>query len=148
MITTKNHKVKSEREKYIESCKKLFHTAQKKYGKILIDYVRDRHYKPVGCVLAYKEKKTGKLYFGWSKCNVKMDEYNRHVGLVKALKVAVPEPAIYHVEIPNSVVDQMTGMVQRAKKILNRTPEERLLDAILRQPNAKNICNEAAKCCT
>lgn len=55
--------------------------------RVALRHVR-KNGKPVGSVIAFV--KDGQLRMGFSKCN-KLDPYNRHVGIIKAIADALLE---------------------------------------------------------
>lgn len=74
---------------------------------MLISYVRDDHYKPIGVIIA-----TGRDKIGYSLCN-KKDKWNRETGKRIAFGRAEKGSTIW---IPNSVKHDYDKMMIRAKK--------------------------------
>lgn len=84
-------------------------------GKYLLYYVRDRKNRKIGLVLAYKDPHVGCIKIGWSKCNIKLDNFNKIYGLWKAIKRAKPI-GVFTYNVPHSLGQVYNRMLDRAVK--------------------------------
>lgn len=108
---------------YIKSCSNVVDTYTKNC-KLIYSYVRDRKNRKVGVVIAFTNYKT--VYVGWSKCNIKLDKFNKYIGLEKAINSAEPADHIQRVngkmfgrymkKVPYSVVPFLSKMIERSKR--------------------------------
>lgn len=87
-------------------------TFTKDNPKHLKYYLRDRHGRLTGLLLAFK--KDDEVCIGWSKCKMKMDRFNKKVGLYIAAQRAFKKRD--HKDFPNVVMEAMPIFLDRAKK--------------------------------
>jgi len=104
------------RNEYIENCKK--ENQQVLGPKFLVQYLRDKHGRPVGLALAYKQNDEVKV--GWSKCNTTLENFDKQIGINKAINNSVELNSVKFVqkstEIPNSLRYTVTSLVDRASR--------------------------------
>lgn len=72
------------RKAYIEDCKREFEEVRKD-NKILLHYILDRKGRRIGVILAAKPVGGDSPLMGWSLCNMKRDQFNKYIGINKAL---------------------------------------------------------------
>jgi hypothetical protein len=72
------------RKEFIAECRKVFEDTRKD-NKILIHYILDRKGRRVGVLLAAKPVEADGPLMGWSLCNIKRDQFNKYIGIAKAL---------------------------------------------------------------
>lgn len=84
-------------------------------------YVRGRKKQPVGVLVAIKND--NKVHIGWSKCNIKLDRFDRQFGFylaaVRSLskKIVLKGKTCQHKEIlPTTVQKYLPKFVERANK--------------------------------
>jgi hypothetical protein len=100
----------SGREQYIEQCKqenqKVLSTRH------LLKYERDKNGQPVGVVIAFKdENEIVKL--GWSKCNVKEEQFNKNIGINKAISRARDYREVDERDAPYKTQKEISDMIER-----------------------------------
>ena len=74
----------NQRNEYIESCIADFREVQKD-NKLVIHYVLDRKGRRCGVIVAALPEGSNKPLMGWSLCNMKKDNFNKYIGIMKAL---------------------------------------------------------------
>ena len=62
---------------HIESDNCFVEETEKKVKTELIEFVRDKHGRRVGCVAAVKDVESGEVTIGWSKCMTKPSTYDK-----------------------------------------------------------------------
>lgn len=90
-----------------------------KPGKFLLEYIRDKNKQPRGIVVAYRDNEN-QVQVGWSLCNIKVDKFNKEIGLAKAIESGLPiwffESPTANTGVASSVKDNVNKMVKRAVK--------------------------------
>lgn len=72
------------RKEYIAECRADFEDLRKDH-KILLHYILDRKGRRIGVLLAAKPIDSDRPLLGWSLCNIKRDQFNKYIGICKAL---------------------------------------------------------------
>lgn len=110
----------SGRKEHAETCKAANQSVMS--NKYLLKYQRDKHGRPTGVVIAFKDL-NNKVRLGWSKCNVKLEQFDKHIGINKAIGASIPvfpaEPNLNHYlkeVVPNSLSKLVSEMKERAVK--------------------------------
>jgi len=114
------------RQEYVAACqeenKSLLQSTH-----VLLEYKRDRHRRKIGVVLAYKQP-DGQVLVGYSKCHIGMDEFDRDIGIAKAVKRAAPVNRLVEYltkrngdagvagDVPNSLELDVLAMCERAAR--------------------------------
>lgn len=87
-------------------------------GKHLIKYERDKHGRPVGVLLAFKDS-NGNVQLGWSRCNTKLEGFDKHIGINKAIKRATNiknvDPVLLG-KMPHQTQEELLDMRGRAER--------------------------------
>ena len=135
------------RNDYVKICKEenkaIFN------GKYMVQYQRNKHGCPTGLVLAFK--KNGKIMVGWSKCNTKLETFDKHIGLNKAYYKAFDLNSLqftlkhepYLPNIPHSLKHTLHAIINRAcryykKEALNVQNNFNLADFVVGAPRLSN----------
>ena len=113
------------RREYIEECRQEFEQLRKDH-KILLHYVLDKKGRRVGVLLAAKPDGSDQPLMGWSLCNIKRDQFNKYIGIVKALdRIQHGNPMIDDDTFffPNSVQEYMPYFAERVERYFNPKPK-------------------------
>lgn len=70
---------------------------------------------PLGVMIAFKNDE-GQLRFGWSKCNTKLDRFDKKYGLEIALARADSSKSLNTEIMPDDMYDHFVDFVNRAEK--------------------------------
>lgn len=82
------------KEQYIQDCMK--ENSEVFIKRPLVEYVRNKKGHAVGVVVAFRDPFDDNVCIGWSLCNIKVERFNKHIGLNKALNRAEPIDAASH----------------------------------------------------
>lgn len=97
------------RKKFAVACRER----NKKFlvaNKHVMQYVLNKRRERVGVVLSFKNK-DGDVLIGYSKCNIGLEKFDKHIGVAKAIYRA------YHIGlIPDDVPRSMREAVMRMRK--------------------------------
>jgi hypothetical protein len=82
----------------------------------LLRYSRDNRKRKLGVVIAFKRDNV--VQVGYSKCNVQLEEFDRDIGIAKAIQRAQPLEQYLHfqVPVPNSMEMDILAMCERAAR--------------------------------
>lgn len=114
MFTNKNE--------YIAHCQKESQEFLKTH-KYLLRYVKNPHGHKVGVVLiALLDNTEGKsmLFFGWSKCHVGLDVFNKWIGVYKAIQRLQDPLAV----LPRSFEEEFNNLVARSRRYFKQVSFE------------------------
>lgn len=101
------------RKEYSEKCRQKNDEVLKE--KYLLKYERDKHGRPVGVVVAFK--KNGEVLVGWSRCHTKLEPFDKHIGINKALNRAVHHNLVDVVgEVPRPLLSYLLDIRERAER--------------------------------
>lgn len=100
-----------DRSHYIHQCKR--ETADVLKGKYLLKYERDKHGRQVGVVIAYRDTE-GRVKIGWSRCHTKLEKFDRHIGINKAISRAKFWKEIDERDAPHPLRPEVSEMLSRA----------------------------------
>ena len=89
-------------------------------GKSIVEYVRKKNGQRKGVVVVFRDPSDNQVKFGWSLCNTTMDKFDRHIGLAKAIRRAVTLHDGVEVEIPHSMVEKVSHVIERADRFFNK----------------------------
>lgn len=108
---------KTGKSEYLEKCKKQVHYLFSKQ-RILVQYVRDKKNRKTGVIIAYMNT-IGRptLRLGWSKCHMKLDEFNKYSGILKAYDVSTDTKNPPNVHSMNDAIDEMINRARRYFKV-------------------------------
>lgn len=84
--------------------------------KPLVQYLRDRKGRKVGCLLAYRDPAHGALRVGWSRCHVGRDNFDRGLAVTKAFDRAVPIDELDLDAAPHSARAALAHFAARARR--------------------------------
>ena len=105
------------RNEHIDTCKLLVSEAVKRRA-ILIHYIRNRKYLPIGVLVGYKNEE-GVPNVGWALCNIKKERFNKYIGIAKAMDRAingVPTDRDGEPLMPESVLKEMDNFIERCDR--------------------------------
>lgn len=89
----------------------------------MIEYIRDGRGRKVGVMVAYKDGDSVRI--GWSKCNTKLEPFDRERGLAIAFGRAVKGNITK--KMPNKVCRKLARFIDRADRYYNN-PKPRSTD--------------------
>lgn len=91
-------------------------------GKYRLKYKRDKHGRPVGLVISFKDE-ANIVRVGWSKCNTKLEQFDKHIGINKAISNTYSLESAEFISrngtskvLPNSLREDVKEMVERASR--------------------------------
>jgi hypothetical protein len=112
------------RNAYITECRNNFKEVQKD-NKVLIHYIRNRKGQRRGVILAAKPEGSDHPLMGWSLCNMKRDNFNKYIGITKALdRLQHGNPMIDNETffIPVTIEDELERFSERVERYFKVTP--------------------------
>jgi hypothetical protein len=106
--------MKNSREKYVDECVEIVKGSLLP-GQNIIEYHRKgQNKRRVGAVVVFRDPTDGQVKFGWSLCNIKQDKFDKNIALAKAVERSVPLTREGKVEVPSSMLDRITNVLNRA----------------------------------
>lgn len=108
------------KQAYIERCEKVV-AKELNTRTTLLEYVRNKRGHACGLVVAYRDSLMGQVLVGWSLCNIKLEKFNKNIGLCKAIDRALDleYAEAYKVRsnerVPRSVEETYVRVLARAK---------------------------------
>lgn len=111
------------RDNFVEACKQQ--NREVLNGRYRLKYKRDKHGRPVGLVISFKDEDGVRV--GWSKCHTKLEPFDKHIGINKAINntynldtaqaiVTCKDDSL----LPNSLRQDVADMVERAQRYFNK----------------------------
>ena len=116
--------METNRKLYIDKCRAEFEEIRKD-NKLLIHYILDRKRRRVGVLVAAKPDGGEVPLMGWSLCNMKRDNFNKYIGLCKALdRLQHGNPVIDDEDffIPNTVACELPHFSERVERYFKTLP--------------------------
>jgi hypothetical protein len=96
------------RASHVEFCKKS--NQEVLNNKFLLKYKRDSKGNRTGVIISFRDN-DGVVKVGWSKCNTKLESFDKHIGIHKAIECArMTNPH----NIPHSIKRDLVEMQERA----------------------------------
>jgi hypothetical protein len=120
----KMSKILPQRNAYITECRDKFREVQKD-NKVLIHYIRNRKDQRCGVILAAKPEGSDHPLMGWSLCNMKRDNFNKYIGIMKALdRLQHGNPMIDDGTffIPTTIENELERFSERVERYFKVTP--------------------------
>ncbi len=109
------------RQEYISNCKKLNKDLFNSHNYIL-SYDRDKHGRLNGVVLAFRTNGDD-IKVGWSKCNTKLEAFDKHIGIQKAIQRATSFYTFDVSELPHSIKHISERIRRRARNYFKITDD-------------------------
>ena len=101
------------RSHYVSQCKTENQTVLN--NKYLLKYERDNHGRHVGVVIAFKDSE-GKVKIGWSRCHTKLEPFDKHIGINKAIRRAKFYKELDERDAPRGIKEDLVEMLGRAER--------------------------------
>jgi hypothetical protein len=109
------------REDYLKVCRESNQELLQN-GRSLVQYVRTKHGKPRGVVVAFRDITSGVIRIGWSLCN-KRDKFDKDIGKYQASQRASYMYGTQYEVIPHTIAPVYETVRQRAELFFNKKVE-------------------------